>query len=127
MKMNEKISAGIMKNSGQDYLIRGMGRIKSIADIEESVVIAIKNYGPEFYQLRTINDQIYNAIKNVPGLVDVGVEQQVDISQICINPIRHELAKYGVTIVDLAHIAELALKVLPYRQCLMGKKNLISS
>ncbi|HMM58796.1 MAG TPA: efflux RND transporter permease subunit, partial [Candidatus Rifleibacterium sp.] len=38
-KMNENFSAGIMKNSGQDYLIRGMGRVKSVADIEESVVV----------------------------------------------------------------------------------------
>lgn len=84
--------------------------------------IAIKTYGQEFFQLRNLNDQIYNAIKDVPGLVDIGVEQQIDISQIRINPIRHELAKYGVTIVDLAHVAELALEGLTVSTVLDGEK-----
>lgn len=84
--------------------------------------IAIKTFGPEFYQLRRINEQIYNAIKDVPGLVDVGVEQQVDISQVRINPVRHELAKYGVTVVDLAHTAELALEGLAVSTIIDGEK-----
>lgn len=84
--------------------------------------IAIKTFGPEFFQLRNINDQIYNTIKDIPGLVDVGVEQQVDVSQIRINPVRHELAKYGVTIVDIAHTAELALEGLTVSTVLDGEK-----
>lgn len=84
--------------------------------------IAIKTFGPEFFQLRNINDQIYNAIKDIPGLVDVGVEQQIDVSQMRINPVRHELAKYGVTIVDIAHAAELALEGLTVSTVLDGEK-----
>ncbi|HMM58794.1 MAG TPA: efflux RND transporter permease subunit, partial [Candidatus Rifleibacterium sp.] len=84
--------------------------------------IAIKTFGPEFFQLRNINDQIYNAIKDIPRLVDVRVEQQVDVSQIRINPVRHELAKYGVTIVDIAHAAELALEGLTVSTVLDGEK-----
>lgn len=84
--------------------------------------IAIKTFGNEFYQLRTINEQIYNAIKDTPGLVDVGVEQQVDVSQIRITPIRHELARYGLTIVDIAHIAELALEGLAVSTIREGEK-----
>lgn len=36
--MNENFSAGVMKLGGQDYLIRGIGRIGSVTDIQESVV-----------------------------------------------------------------------------------------
>lgn len=36
--LNENFSAGIIKTGGQDYLLRGIGRVKSAADIENSVV-----------------------------------------------------------------------------------------
>lgn len=35
---NENFAAGVMKERGQDYLIRGVGRVQSPADIENSVV-----------------------------------------------------------------------------------------
>ncbi len=35
---NENFSAGVMKSGGQDYLIRGIGRVRSIADIERATV-----------------------------------------------------------------------------------------
>jgi copper/silver efflux system protein len=36
--LNENFSAGIIKSGGQDYLLRGIGRVTSAADIENSVV-----------------------------------------------------------------------------------------
>jgi CzcA family heavy metal efflux pump len=35
---NENFSAGVMKSGSQDYLIRGIGRVKSASDIENAVV-----------------------------------------------------------------------------------------
>ncbi|HEY3275826.1 MAG TPA: efflux RND transporter permease subunit [Syntrophorhabdaceae bacterium] len=35
---NENFSAGVMKSGGQDYLIRGIGRMRSVADLETSAV-----------------------------------------------------------------------------------------
>lgn len=35
---NRNFAAGVMKERGQDYLIRGVGRVQSPADLEESVV-----------------------------------------------------------------------------------------
>ncbi len=37
---NENFAAGVMKSAGQDYLIRGIGRVGSTADIEQTVVTA---------------------------------------------------------------------------------------
>jgi CzcA family heavy metal efflux pump len=37
---NENFSAGVLKSGGQDYLVRGIGKIRSIADIENAVVAA---------------------------------------------------------------------------------------
>lgn len=38
--LNENFSAGVIKTGGQDYLLRGIGRVTSAADIENSVVAA---------------------------------------------------------------------------------------
>ncbi|MBA4419130.1 MAG: CusA/CzcA family heavy metal efflux RND transporter [Syntrophus sp. (in: bacteria)] len=35
---NENFSAGVMKSGGQDYLIRGIGRMRSVADLETSAI-----------------------------------------------------------------------------------------
>jgi CzcA family heavy metal efflux pump len=35
---NENFSAGVMKSGGQDYLIRGIGRMRSVGDLETSAV-----------------------------------------------------------------------------------------
>ncbi len=35
---NENFSAGVMKSGGQDYLIRGIGRVRSVADIGNATV-----------------------------------------------------------------------------------------
>lgn len=37
---NENFAAGVMKNTGQEYMIRGVGRIRSLADLEQVVVSA---------------------------------------------------------------------------------------
>ncbi len=42
---NENFAAGVMKKTGQEYLIRGVGRVRSIADLEQ-VVVAVKGGVP---------------------------------------------------------------------------------
>ncbi|MDP2757927.1 MAG: efflux RND transporter permease subunit [Desulfurivibrionaceae bacterium] len=37
---NENFAAGVMKNAGQEYLIRGVGRIRNPADLEQTVVVS---------------------------------------------------------------------------------------
>jgi len=37
---NENFAAGVMKKTGQEYLIRGVGRVRSPADLEQVVVVA---------------------------------------------------------------------------------------
>ena len=37
---NENFSAGVMKKAGQEYMIRGVGRVRAISDLEQVVVAA---------------------------------------------------------------------------------------
>ena len=60
--------------------------------------IAIKIFGTDLNQMFTISNQIKNEIQNVPGLVDLSVEQQIEIPQIQIKAKREMLNQYGITI-----------------------------
>ena len=59
--------------------------------------IAIKIFGDDLEKLHGIGTQIKALSKDVPGIVDVNVEQQTGRPQIDIRPRREMLARYGIT------------------------------
>lgn len=60
--------------------------------------IAIKIFGTDLNKMFSIGNVIKASIKDVEGLVDVNVDQQVEIPQIQIRANRDMLAQYGITI-----------------------------
>nr|BFD63258.1 efflux RND transporter permease subunit [Bdellovibrio sp. HM001] len=84
--------------------------------------IAIKVFGPELPTLRAKGAEVYQAIKDVPGLVDLQVEQQVLIPQVKIHLLREEASRYGITVGDLAQLLEKALQGEVVGQILEGQK-----
>jgi CzcA family heavy metal efflux pump len=60
--------------------------------------IAIKVFGHDLNQLYRISNEIKAAISDIDGLVDIGVEQQVEIPQVQIIANREMLHHYGITI-----------------------------
>lgn len=59
--------------------------------------IAIKIYGDDLNRLHSLGTRIKSAINEIPGIVDVNVEQQTGRPQIDIRPRREMLARYGIT------------------------------
>ena len=72
--------------------------------------IAIKIFGPDLNKLFSLGNQIKSAIADVPGLVDLNVEQQVERPQLQIVPRRQMMARYGVTMPQLAQAIETMLE-----------------
>ena len=71
--------------------------------------IAIKLFGPDLSMMYRLANELKAAIEDVPGLVDLNVEQLVEIPQIQIRP-RHEmLARYGIPANELTHFVETAI------------------
>lgn len=70
--------------------------------------IAIKLFGPDLYELRRQADRIHAMIQDIPGLVDLSVEQQADVPQLLIRPDRPAMAKYGITPGQLAEGIDVA-------------------
>ncbi|SNB44766.1 efflux RND transporter permease subunit [Geobacter sp. DSM 9736] len=71
--------------------------------------LAIKVYGPELFRNRAIAEEIKAQMEGVPGIADLSVEQQADISQVRITPRRSELAKYNLTVGSVAEAVETAM------------------
>jgi CzcA family heavy metal efflux pump len=71
--------------------------------------IAVKIFGPELFSLRAIAEDVRTEMGQVAGIVDLSVEQQANIPQIRISPRRTELAKYGMSIAQVAEAAEIAM------------------
>ena len=59
--------------------------------------IAIKVFGDNLEQLHKIGNRIKSVATEVPGIVDINVEQQTGRPQIDIRPRREMLARYGIT------------------------------
>jgi Cu(I)/Ag(I) efflux system membrane protein CusA/SilA len=70
--------------------------------------IAVKIFGSDLYQLRAKAEEIRAQMESVEGVVDLSVEQQQNVPQIQIRPNRAALARYGLTIGDLAEMVDVA-------------------
>lgn len=84
--------------------------------------IAIKIFGPDLDELRSLGTQIQTAISNVPGLVDLQLEPQVDIKQLQIEFDRQAAARYGLTVGQLAETVETAFNGRAVSQVLEGQQ-----
>lgn len=70
--------------------------------------IAIKIFGNDLNKLYRISNQIKNEIQRVEGLVDLGVEPQIEIPQIQIKAKREMLNHYGITIGEFNEFVDVA-------------------
>lgn len=71
--------------------------------------IAIKVFGADLSQLHSIGLQIQQATKNIEGVADLNVEQQIERPQLVIRPRRTLLARYGITLPQFAEYVNAAV------------------
>ena len=71
--------------------------------------IAIKLFGTDLKDMYSLALKIQDEIKDVEGVVDLNVEQQVEIPQVKITPNREMLTKYGIPVKDFNHLVELGI------------------
>ena len=99
--------------------------------------IAIKLFGDDLNTLFSLGTQIKDLIKDVPGIVDVNIEQQIERPELTITPRRELLARYGITMPQFRRAVETSLAGvtvsqvyedgLPYDICLVVDPNSRSS
>ena len=71
--------------------------------------IAIKIFGDDLPTLYRLGNNVKANIQQIPGVVDVNVEQQVSRPQLHITPRRDLLARFGITMEQFARFVEITL------------------
>ena len=70
--------------------------------------IAVKIFGPDLYELRQVGARVRDAMQRVPGVADLQLEQQMDVPQLQIRANRAAMARYGMTVGQLAQAVDVA-------------------
>jgi Cu/Ag efflux pump CusA len=70
--------------------------------------VAVKLFGPDLRELRTLAAQIEAAVVDVEGTVDVAAEQQADVPQVRVAMNRPAMARHGITPEHLAEAIDVA-------------------
>lgn len=71
--------------------------------------IAVKIFGPDLEQLRTIGQQVEAQMQDIQGVVDLQLEPQIPIPQLQIRIDRVLAGRYGLTVGGISEIIETAL------------------
>ena len=71
--------------------------------------LAIKVFGDDFDTLITLGDEIEKVINQVPGAVDIAVEQATGLPVLTIRPNREALARYGLSMSELQSFVATAI------------------
>ncbi len=72
--------------------------------------IAVKVFGNDLRELREASQDVYAAMNQVPGVVDLQLEPQVEVSQVRLQVRREDAARYGLAPGDIADLLETAYK-----------------
>ena len=70
--------------------------------------IAVKVFGDDLYELRRIAKAIESQAAEVPGVVDLMVDQQADIPFVTVSIRRDAIARHGLRVRDVAETIETA-------------------
>jgi Cu/Ag efflux pump CusA len=73
-----------------------------------TTIVAMKVFGPDLYELRRVASRVRQAMQDVPGVVDLAVEQQADIPFVTVKLKRAMIARYGLRVRDVAEAVETA-------------------
>ena len=71
--------------------------------------LSVKVFGDDLRELRRVAKQIESVMKTVPGIVDLGVEQIVDIPQLVVKVDAAEASNYGMSTGEAAKAIGTAL------------------
>ncbi len=72
--------------------------------------VAVKVFGQDLRELRTAAYDMQSRMQSIPGIVDLQIEPQIEISQIRLRVKRDEAARYGLAPGDVADLLETAYK-----------------
>ncbi|KAA3611848.1 MAG: AcrB/AcrD/AcrF family protein [Planctomycetota bacterium] len=83
--------------------------------------VAVKIFGEELSELRELAHQIEELMREIPGVVDLSAEQQVEVPQVRVDFQRGALARYGLGVAEVAGALKAAFQGQVVGQVLEGR------
>jgi CzcA family heavy metal efflux pump len=83
--------------------------------------VAVKIFGDNLYKLRALGEQVRRVMAEVPGVVDLATEPQVDIPTVEVKFDRASISRHGLTVEEVAAIVETAFRGRTVSQVLEGR------
>ncbi len=83
--------------------------------------VAVKLFGDDLHRLRALAERARAAISEVPGVVDLSIEQQADVPLLLVHLDRPAMARHGLRVQDVGHALEASLQGLPVTRLLEGR------
>ncbi|MFT7677974.1 MAG: CzcA family heavy metal efflux pump [Planctomycetota bacterium] len=83
--------------------------------------IAVKIFGDDLAELRALAHGVEDAMRDIPGVVDLSTEQQVEVPQVRVEFKRKALARYGLSIAETSAALSAAFQGLVVTQILEGE------
>jgi CzcA family heavy metal efflux pump len=83
--------------------------------------VVVKIFGDNLYKLRALGERVRRVMAEVPGVVDLATEPQVDIPTVEVKFDRASIARHGLTVEEVATIVETAFRGRTVSQVLEGR------
>lgn len=118
MRNNLSVLKGVSINIGQpishrlDHLLSGV-----------RAQVSVKIFGNDLLTLRSNAEQLKSIISNVPGVVDVQIENQVMVPQLMIKLDRMAVQRYGLQVGNVADELEIFYNGKVVSQIIDGQKS----
>ena len=71
--------------------------------------LVVKVYGKDFRETRRIAEDISKALEQVPGAVDIDIDQEPPLPQLQVIMDRDAIARYGLNVSDVSELIEVAI------------------
>ncbi|MFV1985987.1 MAG: efflux RND transporter permease subunit [Gemmatimonadota bacterium] len=84
--------------------------------------VAVKIFGEDLDQLRSLARQVANVMQGVAGVADLQVEPQVNIPQIRVKADRTAAARHGMSAGDVSHVVQAAFNGEVATQVIDGRR-----
>jgi Cu/Ag efflux pump CusA len=84
--------------------------------------VAVKVFGPDLRVLRDTAESLQDRMANVPGVVDLRVEPQVEVSQVRVEVLRDQAKEYALAPGDVARVLETAYRGRAVSEILDGDR-----
>lgn len=84
--------------------------------------VAVKIFGSKLATLNQLGQSVESLLKQIPGVVDINKEQQINVPQLMIKINREKAARYGINVGQISEDLQILLNGLSVSSILEGQQ-----